>query len=285
MKKNREHKGDKKPVLTPFLKFVIAAAGVFAVFAVISFPVHTVNYTVYSDKVTKPFRVVHLSDLHAERYGKDMRNLIDLIDAQEPDLIALTGDIYDDKLDNSKTTTVLLGDLAKRYACVYVAGNHEFYNREQWIEQKAEAESLGVTVLEGEDISIGEITVCGSARRAEDTYDDWEEATKRCAAGADKDKFALLLVHFPHKIDEYRSYGCFDLILCGHTHGGHWRLPWSQNGVYGPDQGFFPKLSGGRFDYDDTTMIISRGLTRTKVKLPRILNNPEVVVVDILPEE
>ena len=38
-------------------------------------------------------RVVHLSDLHGHRYGEDHRDLLDLVAAQEPELIALTGDI------------------------------------------------------------------------------------------------------------------------------------------------------------------------------------------------
>ena len=283
--KKKKTDNNKKKILTPFLKVVIAAAVVFAVFSVLSFPLRTVNYTITTDKVTKPFRVVHISDLHAEPYGKDMKTLIDAIDAAQPDLIALTGDKYDDVLDNTDTTSVLLRDIGPRYNCVYIAGNHEFYNREQWTEQKAEAESFGVTVLEGEDIQAGEITVCGSARRAEDLYDDWEEALKRCAAGTDSEHFSLLLAHFPHEIDRYRSYGCFDLILCGHAHGGQWRLPWSQNGLWAPDQYLFPKYSGGRFDFEDgSTMIVSRGLTRIKFKVPRLLNNPELVVIDIVPE-
>ena len=283
-KRDNKNEKEKKKKLTPFLKFVLVTSGIFWTLGAFSFPMHTVYYTVYSDKVTKPFRIVQLSDLHAEKYGKDMKNLIAAIDAEQPDLVALTGDIYDDKLDNSKTTSVLLKDIGSRYNCIYIAGNHEFYDVEQWRVQKAEAESFGVTVLEGEDIPVGEITVCGSARRADDDYDTREKALKRCAEGTDPDRFSLLLVHFPHFIDEYRSYACFDLILCGHTHGGQWRLPWTQNGLLAPDEGFFPKYSGGRIDFDDTVMIVNRGLTRTKVKLPRIFNNPEVVVVDIVPD-
>ena len=95
----------------------------------------------------------------------------------------------------------------------------------------------------------------------------------------------MLLCHFPEDIDYYRSFGKFDLILSGHAHGGQWRLPFSQNGLFSPGEGLFPKYSGGRFDFDDCTMIVSRGLARIKTVIPRIFNNPELVVIDLLPRE
>ncbi len=277
---------DKKRVLV-FLGIIFAFAAIFSLLGAISFPMKTVHYEIRSDKVTKPFRIVQISDLHAEDYGKDMERLTSLIDEAHPDLIALTGDIYDDKLDNT-TTTTLMKYIAPRYTCVYVAGNHEFYDPSRWAANKDEAVSLGIQVLEGEIVQVGEVTVCGAARAVsigelKKPY-DWDDAVIQCADSLDTDGFAVLLAHFPHKIDFYRSFGKFDLIMCGHAHGGQWRLPWTQNGLFAPDQGIFPKLSGGRFDYDDTTMIVSRGLTRTKNIIPRIFNNPELVITDIIPE-
>ena len=259
-----------------------AAAGtVFIVLAAVSFPLVSVRYEVRTDKVTKPFRIVQISDLHSCAYGEDMGELVQLIDEAKPDVIALTGDIYDDKLDNANTRT-LLSRIGERYTCCYVAGNHEWNEGADWAQIREDARSMGVQVLEGENITIGEVTICGSC--ITDDSDTWVDAVRRCANGTGDDTFNVLLVHFPESINYYRSYNKFDLILCGHAHGGQWRLPWTQNGLYTSSQGFFPKLSGGRFDYDDTTLIISRGLSRVKEPLPRIFNNPEFVVIDIIPE-
>ncbi|MBQ7991145.1 MAG: metallophosphoesterase [Oscillospiraceae bacterium] len=271
---------DKKRMYI-FFGLICLAFGIFFVLSAISFPLVTVNYTVTTEKTDKPFRVVQISDLHDCYYGKDMKELTDAIDKAHPDLIVLTGDIYDDKLPNNNTSA-LMEYIGKRYTCIYVAGNHEFYDVERWRKNKPIAESYNIIVAEGENFTFGDITVCAAAKRLEG-IDDWEEAVKRCAESADKNSFVLLLSHYPHMIDFYRSFDTFDLILSGHAHGGQWRLPWSQNGLYAPDQGFFPKLSGGRFDYEDTTLIVSRGLSRTKSKVPRIFNNPELVVIDILP--
>ncbi|MGN1105142.1 MAG: metallophosphoesterase, partial [Huintestinicola sp.] len=67
-------------------------------------------------------------------------------------------------------------------------------------------------------------------------------------------------------------------------HGGQWRVPFLINGVYAPEQGLFPKYAGGMYEATDGIMIVSRGLSRTNDIIPRIFNNPELVIIDILPE-
>lgn len=282
------------------LKLIAAAAAVFAVLGAASFPFKTVRYEVVVEGIGESVRIVQISDLHSERYGKNMQNLIKAIDSAAPDIIVLTGDIYDDVIPKDNTTA-LLSDIGSRYPCFYVAGNHEF-RTSKWAEFKAEAESLGVRVLEGENVSINGITVCGAARSVDNSI-GWADSVARCADDlnsnddsldkADTEQtpdnngkssdFAVLLCHFPEDIDYYRSFGKFDLILCGHAHGGQWRLPFFQNGLFSPGEGIFPKYSGGRFDFDDSCMIVSRGLCRTKTVIPRIFNNPELVVIDLVP--
>ena len=83
-------------------------------------------------------------------------------------------------------------------------------------------------------------------------------------------------------IDMYLQYE-FDLILSGHAHGGQWRIPRILNGFLAPNQGFFPKYAGGKYDFNHTTFIVSRGLAKESTRIPRIFNPPELVIVDILP--
>lgn len=230
-----------------------------------------------SRKVSKKVRIVQISDLHSCSYGKDMKNLINAVDAAEPDIIVLTGDIFDNRTDNKNSDT-LLKAIAKKYPCYYVSGNHEYCGN-MWDTFSRRAESFGVTVLQGENVDIDGITICGASAKS-----DIGDSVKVCADNADTDSFNVLLAHFPENIDFYRSFGKFDLVLSGHAHGGQWRLPPFINGLYAPGQGLFPKYAGGRYDFDDTTFIVSRGLSRTMEHFPRIFNNPELVVIDILPE-
>jgi predicted MPP superfamily phosphohydrolase len=92
--------------------------------------------------------------------------------------------------------------------------------------------------------------------------------------------FTVLLSHRPEEFDRYVACG-FDLVLCGHAHGGQWRIPGVLNGLFAPDQGIFPRYAGGRYDRDGTTMIVSRGLARESTLVPRIFNPPELVIVTI----
>ena len=270
-------KKDKPAKKYIFLKILGALAAVFLILSAISFPLRTVRYTLVSRKVSKKVRIVQISDLHSCSYGKDMKNLINAVDAAEPDIIVLTGDIFDNRTDNKNSDT-LLKAIAQKYPCYYVSGNHEYWGN-MWDTLCRRAESFGVTVLQGENVDIDGITICGASAKS-----DIGDGVKVCADNADTDSFNVLLAHFPENIDFYRSFGKFDLVLSGHAHGGQWRLPPFINGLYAPGQGLFPKYAGGRYDFDDTTFIVSRGLSRTIEHIPRIFNNPELVVIDILPE-
>ncbi|MGN0695636.1 MAG: metallophosphoesterase [Oscillospiraceae bacterium] len=256
------------------LKTAAALAGVFVILSAASFPMKTVYYTVHTDKISESVRVAQVSDLHSCWYGKDMENLINAIDETSPDMVVLTGDIYDDSVNNDNTRT-FLKQIGRKYPCYYVTGNHEQWSG-SWDSFADEAKSFGIHVLDGENTEVFGITLCGSGV-------NYSQSIEICAEEASSDEFNVLLAHYPEQIDYYRSFWKFDLILSGHAHGGQWRIPGIMNGLYAPNQGLFPEYAGGRYDFDDSVMIVSRGLSRTKEVIPRILNNPELVIIDIVP--
>ena len=92
--------------------------------------------------------------------------------------------------------------------------------------------------------------------------------------------YTMLLSHRPEPFRFYACYG-FDLALCGHAHGGQWRIPGLLNGLYAPHQGLFPKYAGGKYQKGGTTMIVSRGLARENTRVPRFYAPPELVIVDL----
>ena len=83
------------------------------------------RYTVGSEKVKKTVRIALLTDLHSCFYGEGQRELLDMVEAQHPDVVLLGGDIVDDVLpeDNAWLT---VRRLAARYPTYYVTGNHEY---------------------------------------------------------------------------------------------------------------------------------------------------------------
>lgn len=240
-----------------------------------------VTYEITSDKVTAPVRLAVVSDLHSCAYGEGQRTLLDAVAAQEPDAVLMTGDIVDDEMPEENAWTTIAG-LAEAYPCFYVTGNHEW-----WIEDTERVlqrmEELGVAVLQGESASLEvygqSINFCGI-----DDPDSGESEAQLSEIGwsVTENTFTVLLAHRPERIVSYLAYP-FDLVLSGHAHGGQWRIPGLLNGLYAPHQGLFPTYAGGRYDFEGTTFIVSRGLARESTRVPRIFNRPELVIVDIVP--
>ena len=237
------------------------------------------KYTVESSLVTEDRTFAVITDLHSTYYGENQKELIETIDKYAPDAVFLVGDIADDKEDRQAGgAEVLLAQIAYRYPCYYVTGNHEC-----WVDYTEDIHGLfrefGVNVLVGDAVDLGGgITLHG--------LDDpqfyggregfIEELGKLQPS---EDRFDILLSHRPEYVDNYNAIG-MDLTFAGHAHGGQVRIPIFLNGLYAPNQGWFPKYAGGRYDFDASTMIVSRGLM--KDDLPRVFNRPEVVIVEVI---
>lgn len=247
-----------------------------------------VNYTIESDKIDTPVRIALVTDLHSCSYGEHESELIDAIDSQDPDIILLGGDIFDDKLPNDNTVDFLDG-IAGRYPVYYVTGNHEFWGgTDQYEVQMSILDEYDIPRLQGDvltlDINGNSIGLAGV-----DDYDGYlvdedlilENQFVNAYLSLDADMYNIILAHRPEYIDTYSAHN-YDLALCGHAHGGQWRIPGILNGLYAPNQGLFPKYAGGLYEAGNTTMIVSRGLARESTRLPRLYNRPELVIIDLI---
>jgi len=251
------------------------------------------NYTVSTDKLPSGsrIRIVVIADLHSHVWGEDQQPLLDMIAAQQPDIIALAGDIVDDRepIAGAQLFLERVTDIAPTY---YVSGNHEYWSDEYDSVIRPMIESCGITVISNQHmtITVNGIPLCLSG--VDDPFVfDYTDDPELLALGSEQallqDRFSdmdnstynILLAHRPELIDEYLPYD-FDLILSGHTHGGQVRLPFLVNGLWAPDQDWFPEYGGGRYDFGNQSMIVSRGCG-VEAKLPRVFNPPEIVVVDI----
>ena len=242
------------------------------------------KYTVESEKISGIVRLVLLTDLHCCDYGEGQQELLDVVEAQSPDLVLLSGDMVDDdpRLPEEKALTAVEA-LAERWPVYYVTGNHEFWSgRVEEIKEKLR--QCGAVVLEGEAklvTAAGQtLQICGVddpnvGERA------WQSQLETVTADLKEDVFSVLLTHRPERVEDYTGRG-FDLVLAGHAHGGQWRLPGLINGLIAPNQGLFPHYAGGTYDLEGTTLIVSRGLARESTRVPRFFNPPEVVVIDVM---
>ena len=85
----------------------------------------TVTYNIKSEKIDKKIRVALITDLHGCWYGKEQQNLIKAVEKENPDVVLLGGDIFDDKVSYEKSEETL-AILTQKYKCYYVTGNHEY---------------------------------------------------------------------------------------------------------------------------------------------------------------
>lgn len=225
------------------------------------------------------FHIVHLSDLHCARFGRDNSRLVSAVAALEPDLIALTGDFLDRNAPKELPAISALCSALVRIAPVFfVSGNHD-WSSGGMDELPGALGRAGVRCLRGEYVPLtrdgGRIIVCG----AEDTSAGPGTARPDALVAELRreypEDFVLLLGHRNHWHARYPALDV-DLVLCGHAHGGIIRLP-GLGGLLGNDARFFPKYDAGlyRGQYD---MIVSRGLGNS-VPIPRFLNIPEIVSV------
>lgn len=253
----------------------------------------TVYYAVESDKLSASVRIALLTDLHSCRYGKNQKNLIEAVQKQNPDIVLLGGDIFDDKVPH-KNAELTVKQLAEKYPCYYVTGNHEYWSREVGAILDI-IEGYGIMVLSGEcdtiEINGQTINICGvddpdvavyllEGVPVEQQLENASEAAREVEKATGKELFTVLLSHRPELYETYQNYD-FDLVLSGHAHGGQWRIPGILNGLFAPNQGLFPKYAGGRYDHAGGTMIVSRGLARESTPVPRIFNRPELVMIDV----
>ena len=221
------------------------------------------------------FRIAQVSDLHNAEFGESNTELIELLSEHEPDIIVITGDLID------------AGHTDIEIAFDFINGNHEA-NFSHYDQFKTGLEASGVTVLEDEAIQLVHnnemITLIGLSDSDFTIKGDmFNEApamvnTKLNSLIDDENSYTILLSHRPELFETYVCCGV-DLVLCGHAHGGQFRLPFI-GGLVAPNQGLFPKYDSGLYTDGKTNMVVSRGLGNSIIPF-RFNNRPEVVLVEL----
>lgn len=254
------------------------------------------QYTIQSDKITSPVRVVQLTDLHNSTFGRDNEKLAELVAQAQPDLIFITGDLLNANVERTDIATGVITKLSA-IAPVYVSlGNHETEYLERYGTDLIPLyQDAGATVLEQDYVDV---TVHGQNLRIGGLYSyclSWRYLDSGGADPAecaflsefqDTDAYTMLLCHMPVCWIQGNSLEDWDVdcVFSGHIHGGQIILP-GIGGVYAPDMGWFPGRLRGLYPSADgtSTVVLSSGLGNTEW-IPRFHNVPEIVTVDFLPE-
>ncbi len=209
-------------------------------------------------------RVVQISDLHIgnKLEGAALARMVERVNATDPDVVVLTGDLFDfDPFFVEDGVRVLAG-LRARHGVYVILGNHDVYTGVDVIVEAFARLAPGIRVLRDEIVRLpvgAPLHLAG----IEDPGHEWaargfEHAPlERLAAQRPDDGPTVLLVHRPESFAQAVRLG-FPLVLAGHTHGGQLALP-TRGGRWNLAR-FVTPLTRGVFREGATTMYVNRGI-------------------------
>ncbi len=214
----------------------------------------------------KDFKIVQFTDTHIGSGLDDkwLKNVVEIINSLEPDIIVGTGDMIDGSVEQLKDY-LSFHELKAKYGVFLGVGNHEYYfNVVDWYNY---FKDLGMPIFVNEnvvlDIDGAKLAIMGNAdltaNRMRPHYDDPEFA--RIAArpsnelslkNVPEDSVKILLDHQPNSARVNATYA-YDLQLAGHTHGGLTPLLFPI--ISAANDGFI----SGLYQVDDMQLYVSRG--------------------------
>jgi len=177
------------------------------------------------------FTIVQISDIHVgPTIRRDyLRRIVAAVNRQQPDMVAITGDLVDGSVRELAPHVAPLQDLVSRHGSYFVTGNHEYYSgAHAWI---AELRRLGIKVLLNTHVELDHqgatAIIAGVTDYSAGHFDPAHRSDPRAAiAGAPSHAAVkILLAHQPRSAPAAAEAG-FDLQLSGHTHGGQF-MPWN----------------------------------------------------------
>lgn len=243
-------------------------------------------------------RIVQISDLHLGSFsvGSDIvQRGIDLINAEDPDLILFTGDLVNDYADEAEPWLEQLKGLKARMGKYSILGNHDYSDYASWPnlrEKRMNMEklmghhrTLGFRLLLDEHLPIG---IPGQGPGG-DTFtligvQNWGVRfqqygnLKKAIAGTDDSKFRLLMSHDPTHWEAQVQETGIDLMLSGHTHGAQFGITIAGR-TYSPAQWVY-KQWAGHYEQDGMQLYVNRGFGF--IGFPgRVGMPPEITVIEL----
>ncbi len=224
-------------------------------------------------------KIIHLSDLHMEIFGKNQVHLLNLIDQIQPDLIFLTGD-YIQWRGNNRGAIEFLSRLKAKYGVFAVMGDYDYSDSRNSCLFCHETgggtltQQHNVTMLRNDMKTINidgqVVTIAGIDEEYQDIdllsiIDDIQ----------DQSSFFLLLSHSPLVFDKLsRKKQIF--MFSGDTHGGQIPMPKWVFRIFGYQKNV--KYNYGLFNIQKNYMYVSRGIGTSHFRF-RLFCPPEIAVV------
>lgn len=259
----------------------------------------TREYTVIDNKIPAGFdgtKLAVIADWHNASYGKDNQKFIKQVQLLQPDYIMIAGDMIVCRKHTEqkvKKTARLIKELSQIAPVYYAFGNHEFGVRaglhdtdgiwDVYVKELDLSTNTNIHLLDNEHLILNKNNdqICVSGITLDREYFkrffiknlDSKSVRHICYKA---NTYNILLAHNPDYFYTYADAGA-NLIFAGHNHGGMIRIP-LLGGVISPRFHVFPKFDRGRYEYGESTMILSGGLGTHSIPI-RVNNVPELLCV------
>jgi hypothetical protein len=160
---------------------------------------------------------VQISDAHVGHiFGRSfIENVVNTINTQRPDIVFITGDLFDGMDGNAEDRVSPLKNLQAPKGTYFITGNHETYLGVQ--QALTQLRNTGVHVLNDELVTIDGLQILGISYPERMEKKDVGKVIQQ--SGRDLTKPIILLYHSPTNTAEAKAQGV-DLQLAGHTHNG-----------------------------------------------------------------
>ena len=245
---------------------------------------HRVTQTAYrfetAKELRRDYRIVEIADSHfgitqtGETFAREMQRVQEL----NPDAVVIVGDFVDDDTDKADMVEACraLGELDTPFGVFFVYGNHDngYYQYRNFssLELRDELEKNGVTILTDESVLLDDCLYLIGRR---DRSDRGRASMEELMEGLDGTKYSVVLDHQPNDYDAEAAAGA-DLVLSGHTHGGH-IFPAGQIGLLmGANDAVY-----GVTKRENTSFVVSSGISGWAIPF-KTGTFSEIAVIDII---
>lgn len=251
---------------------------------------------------SRPVRILHISDLHFRPKQRRKKRFLGRCAATAPDIVVCTGDFLDEE-DGIDTAVAAVSQIRPASAALFVLGSHDYYastlanplkylmgpsNRKPpegpklpWRDLVARLESHGWRELLNKTTSVevdglGTVDVVG----LDDPHirrEDLSVASRRSRPG-----FRLGIVHSPDAAPALADLD-YDLVVCGHTHGGQLRVPGF--GALVTNSSLPRRQARGMSRIGDAWLHVSAGMGTSRFAPVRFACRPEACVLELVPSD
>jgi len=261
--------------------------------------IKVVTYQIQTNKISKNLKLVFLSDLHNQKFGKNNDRLIKKIDRYQPDYILIGGDMLTARPNKkNKEAIFLINQLSEKFQVYHALGNHEYRAKiytetygNMYNEYITSIKNAKMHILDNQSLFLQDENIRISGLSIDKMYYKRKNKSANAINELDISKslgdsdfhtYQILLAHNPDYFENYKKWNP-DLILSGHFHGGIIRIP-GVGGLISASLQFFPKYDGGIYREKFGAFIISRGLGMHTIPI-RIGNPCELVCIELSKNE